>query len=152
MATGGKIYELGYLLTPTLPVAAALAWVAEHLKQPLNSAGAKLVGEGLPQTFSLAYPIRQLVENRYQIWREAYFGWLRFAVDGPEALEAVAVARRAPALIRVLLLNYPRVTVTKRPVAPRRPAAPTSMPAPAAPGVQAALDKEIDALLVNVPQ
>lgn len=147
-----KTYELGLLLTPLLTeegVAALLTTGA--LKQLFVRQGLELSSADAPKMIPLAYTIRKRIDNKNQVFREAYFASLRFAA-APEAIpELTAQLRKSGEVIRSLVISLPKIT---EPAQDRRPlsAVKPEVPSPENETVIVAdkkgvIDREIDDLL-----
>ena len=88
--TGTRVYELGYLLIPTLPEAEITAKVDE-LKKTVTDLGGNINSSGAPEFIDLAYIIEKDVASKKYKWSQGYFGWMKFEA-APEALEALKKA------------------------------------------------------------
>lgn len=75
-----RVYELGYLLLPTLGDEKAAQKVQE-IKEFIAKLGAEEIAEGQPERIDLAYPMVKVIENKNVRFVEAYFGWYKFALD-----------------------------------------------------------------------
>lgn len=75
-----RIYELGYLLLPTLGDEKANE-KAEAIKQFITSLGGEEIAEGQPERIDLAYTMVKVIENKNIRFVEAYFGWYKFTLD-----------------------------------------------------------------------
>lgn len=72
-----RIYEFSYLLVPTLSHEAAVSKI-EALKSKIASYGGEVIGEENPHIRGLAYEMRAAINNAYQTYNDAYFGWVKF--------------------------------------------------------------------------
>lgn len=149
--TETKTYELGYLLSPLVPAEQLTETATREVKQVLERAGAKIKTEIAPRSRTLAYPIKKTVEHKSSIFREAYFGAVRFTAP-PEALTAVETGlKKSPLLVRFLIVTLPPRALA--PAVPRRGArTEKTPPPPGGPGLSPkmtmeAIDKEIEQLL-----
>ena len=75
-----RIYELGYLLLPTLGDEKA-AQKAEAIKEFIAKLGGEEIAEGQPERIDLAYSMVKVIENKNVRFVEAYFGWYKFTLD-----------------------------------------------------------------------
>lgn len=82
-----RIYEIGYLIVPTVTDEVA---VAEHawLTKILTSQKAEVISEGLPTKKELAYSMRKKIDGQYRVFPDAYFAWIKFSLS-PEAIALV---------------------------------------------------------------
>jgi len=99
-----RIYELGYLLLPTIPEEAVPGAVA-NIRGLLEAAKAVVTAEQMPVPIKLAYPMAKLIENRKQKFEAAYFGWLKFEL-APENLAALKEElKKSKEILRFLLIK-----------------------------------------------
>jgi ribosomal protein S6 len=112
-------YELGYHLVPSLSEDDLALRVGE-LMQTVAKAGGKILSEGAPQAFTLAYTMKRLRGGRWDKYDTSYFGWMRFEAP-TEALESVKdVLEHADYIIRHLILRLDAAALAPAP-APRIP-------------------------------
>jgi len=149
-----KIYEIGYLLVPFVAETEKGDLVRTEIISVIEKSGGQVVSELPPLMKHLAYPIRKMIANKYSLFRDAYFGAVKFEIIPAGAVAVDTALRKKESVIRFLLLEAPnRNELTARmPTAPR--AASSSSPrktSEAAPVVvtdEKAIDKQIDDLLV----
>ncbi len=82
-----RIYEIGYLIVPTATeegAAAEHAWITKIL----TAQKAEIISEGLPEKKDLAYSIRKKIDGQYRVFPDAYFAWIKFAIE-PQALVSI---------------------------------------------------------------
>ncbi len=77
------IYEVGYLLLPTLPEE-KLEGVIAKLKAVLADKKAIIIDEEAPKMRALAYIMDKIIETKRQKFDHAYFGWIKFEVEASE--------------------------------------------------------------------
>lgn len=149
-------YELGYLLSPLVAADKLAETVEAEVKQWLAEAKAEIGGEMSARPGSLAYAIKKVVEHKGSTFREAYFGAIYFSCR-PELLEKLENGlKKSPVVIRSLIIKLSPVIytlLTRTRPAPVRPEVATgadesAQPAHATPMSTAAIDQEIDQLLV----
>ncbi|MEA1929627.1 MAG: 30S ribosomal protein S6 [Patescibacteria group bacterium] len=144
----GQAYELGYLLSPLVPADKVGETVESVIKQALAAVGAKIVLENDPRMIPLAYPIKQVVDNKGTTFREAYFGTIYFDASADVATGLAADWQRSPMLIRHLLIKNSPPAPQKSPApAPSRPEADTPSTKPTL--NRAVIDREIEDLLTE---
>ncbi|MDP9249727.1 MAG: 30S ribosomal protein S6 [bacterium] len=110
-----RVYELGYLLVPTIPeeeVPAAFG----NLKEMATSLGGIPVSEEMPKLIPLAYTMSKVVQNVRHKFNTAYFGWIKFTMETEKVLELKKKLDLDPNLVRFLLLK----TVKENTIAARR--------------------------------
>jgi ribosomal protein S6 len=75
-----KIYEIGYLLVPTIPEEGAPG-EAQNIKNLLESKGAAFITEDQPKMRLLAYDMVQVIGSEHRKYDKAYFGWVKFEAE-----------------------------------------------------------------------
>lgn len=149
------IYEVGYHVVPTIEEA-KVGDTVEKIRAVLAEAKAEVIGEQFPAKITLAYTVERATTGKREKYNEAYFGWIKFAVEDREHIPALeAVLRTTNEILRSLLIQ----TVRDEVATPRRTIfssnrlegetlkKPTTTPEEAGPVSQEDLDKSIDALV-----
>ena len=113
--TNGRVYELGYLLVPTLeelnvPV------IFGNLKELVSSLGGVHISDEMPKMIPLAYSMVKVVSNVRSKFNTAYFGWIKFSMDADKILELKKKLDLDPNFIRFLILK----TVKENTIAAKR--------------------------------
>lgn len=148
-----RIYEVGYLLLPTL-AAEDVPREVTAIKDLLEKAGAAVISEEFPKFRALAYGMRKQIGGAIQSFTSAYFGWVKFETEAEKAKEIEAELKRNPNLLRFLLIKTVREETRSVPRAPRPDARP-KREAPAVgvpvstPVSEAELDKSIEKLIAE---
>lgn len=75
-----RIYELGFLLVPTISEESVLG-EGSRLKGVIESCGGLLISDENPKSISLAYEMDRRVEGKKKHFTAAYFGWIKFHCD-----------------------------------------------------------------------
>lgn len=103
-----SVYEIGYLITPSIPEEKVPAEV-EGVKRIIAAAGASVLAEEAPHLLKLAYEIRRkTMAGSYDKFTEAYFGWIKFEA-GSSAIETAKKAIEIlPSVLRMLLITTTR--------------------------------------------
>ena len=108
------VYEVGFHVVPTIPEDGVAA-VVEKVRQALGSA--EIINEQFPQKVALAYTVERANVGRREKYNDAYFGFIKFALER-EAVPAFEVALRGMRdILRFLLIETVREDITQ---APRR--------------------------------
>lgn len=76
-----KIYELGYLLIPTLGEEDAPA-VYGNIKETISALGGQFIMDEMPKMIPLAYTMDKIIQNVRHKFDNAYFGWVKFEMGG----------------------------------------------------------------------
>lgn len=99
-----RVYELGYLLVPTLETEAVPAILGE-LKDLISSFEGDHISEDMPKLINLAYPMIKVVSNVRSKFDTGYFGWFKFFMDRDKVLELKKKIELDPNIIRFLILK-----------------------------------------------
>lgn len=99
-----RVYEVGFLLVPTLDEAGVTGVVAT-IKDFLARENASVVSEDSPKIKTLAYTIEEPFEGKIRKFNSAYFGWIKFEGSStiPDALSVDL--KKNQAVIRFLLIK-----------------------------------------------
>jgi ribosomal protein S6 len=146
-----KIYELGYLLAPTIKEEDVPINYG-NLKELVSSFGGEVIMDEMPKMINLAYSIQKVISNARSKFKTAYFGWIKFTMDSQKVLELKKHLDLDPNFIRFLILKTVRenTIAAKRFVrgeAYRRPRSKNTENEPVVPINKEEIDKEIDALI-----
>ena len=110
-----RVYELGYLLVPTLTeenVPAAYG----NLKELVSSFGGMPIFDEMPKMIPLAYTMSKVISNVRSKWNTAYFGWMKFTMDSDKIPELKKKLDLEQNLIRFLIIK----TVKENTIATKR--------------------------------
>ena len=99
-----KVYELGYLLIPTLD-SEEIHTILGNLKELISSLEGDYISDEIPKMMSLAYPMLKVVSNVRNKFDTAYFGWIKFFMDSEKILELKKKADLDPNILRFLILK-----------------------------------------------
>jgi ribosomal protein S6 len=72
-----KVFELGYLLVPTIPEENVAAEV-ESLKSSIEKLGGAFITEDFPKLRPLAFTMIKAIGSKRTRHDRAYFGWVKF--------------------------------------------------------------------------
>lgn len=149
-----RLYEVAYLVTPLITEEEILATVDAALRLPVDQAGGLVTGVTHPKRQPLAYAVGKSVNHKRTLYREAYFGAIRFELD-PVAVEQVKKSLTENELVlRFITAILPRrkevPVAPRRPVAARRSKSGDKIATPAKPELsKEEIDKEIEGLLAE---
>ena len=150
--TNPKIYELGYLLVPTITEADVPAAFG-NLKELVTSLGGISISEEMPKPMSLAYLMSKVIANVRHKFNSAYFGWLKFTMDAERIPELKRKLDPDANLLRFLILKTVKenTIAAKRFIRPEPQKRPKTQKTgdlePALPINKEEIDKEIDAMV-----
>jgi ribosomal protein S6 len=113
---GGRIYELAYLLVPTLE-GEAVDEKFQSLKSYLVTKGAEMVSEDTPRLIELQYEMSRTIANKKTWFDEAHFGWVKFDADPVLVKEIHDDLARDEQVIRFMIIK----TVKENTIASKKP-------------------------------
>lgn len=100
----GRIYEVGYLLVPTLGDEQAPVKYS-NLKELVSSLGGSIVSDEAPKMIDLAYQMVKVISNIRNKFDNAYFGWIKFSMSPEEVLKLKAKLDLDVDVIRFLMIK-----------------------------------------------
>ena len=148
-----RVYEVGYLLLPTLTEEEVPA-IYGNLKELISSSGGEVISDDAPKLRELAYIMEKMIDNSKKEFDRAYFGWTKFVIEPEKVDEIKKHLTTDPNYIRFLIVK----TVRENTMASRRFAGrPRQRPkrsidaegAPVAEINKEEIDREIEALVAN---
>ena len=110
-----RVYEVGYLLVPTLSEEEIPAMYG-NLKELVSSFGGKIISDDMPRMISLAYSMPKVLQNIRHKFDSAYFGWVKFFMDADKILDLKKKLDFDQNLIRFLIIK----TVKENTIATKR--------------------------------
>lgn len=110
-----KVYELGYLLVPTIKEE-DVSINYGNLKELVLSFGGEVISDEMPKMINLAYTMSKVISNVRSKFDTAYFGWVKFTMDSAKVLELKKRLDLDPNIIRFLILK----TVKENTIATKR--------------------------------
>lgn len=113
-----RVYEVSYLLVPSLDDDAALAR-ANAVKAFFTEKGIEIISEEAPRLIDLAYVMERVINHKRAKFTQAYFGWVKFEAT-PGDVDAVKTFVEAEeAVIRSLIVKTIRENTLSKKAAPR---------------------------------
>ncbi len=113
---GGRVYELAYILVPTL-VGDAAGDKFQSLKTYLASKEVEFVAEDMPRLIELQYEMSRTIANKKTWFDEGHFGWVKFEAD-PSIVKAINDdLARDEQIIRYMIIK----TVRENTIASKKP-------------------------------
>ncbi len=106
---GGEVYELGYLILPSL-AEENLGSVVEKLKKIIQSVGGVELASEDPMKQELAYEMTKVVGASRYVVKEAYIGWIKFEALTSEAPRVSDAVAKLDEVLRAILIKAPRET------------------------------------------
>ena len=105
-----QVYELGYLVLPSIPEENLADLVATLQGIVKKSGGVEIASED-PIKFDLAYTMSKVVGARKYVADEAYIGWMKFEVEPSEVIAIKTAVEALDEILRCLLIKAPRESV-----------------------------------------
>jgi len=102
--TDKRVYELGYLLVPTL-TPEEVPSIIDNLKELVSSFEGEHISDDMPKMINLAYPMIKVISNVRSKFDTGYFGWFKFFMDSEKILELKKKVDLDPNIIRFLILK-----------------------------------------------
>lgn len=100
----GRVYEIGYILVPTLELD-KVGEVVTGLKQAIEAKGGKMVSEGQPNLMNLSYEMSRTIDNKKTWFNTGYFGWIKFEMEGDNAVLFEASIKLDEKIIRYMIVK-----------------------------------------------
>ena len=110
-----RVYEVGYLLVPSI-LEENVPAIYGNLKDLISSLQGTLISDEMPVMISLAYTMQKTVQNVRNKYDTAYFGWIKFHMDGEKVLELKKKLDLDANIVRFLILK----TVKENTIAAKR--------------------------------
>jgi len=110
-----RVYELGYLLVPTIKEEDVPAMYG-NIKEFVVNLGGVTIADEIPKMISLAYPMTKVTANVRGKFSTAYFGWTKFTMNAGKVLELKKKLDLDPNFVRFLILK----TVKENTIAAKR--------------------------------
>ena len=110
-----RVYEVGYLLVPTLSEDEILAMYG-NFKELVSSLGGKIISDDMPRMIPLCYPMVKVLKNVRHKFDSAYFGWVKFFMDADKILDLKKKLDLDQNVIRFLMIK----TVKENTIATKR--------------------------------
>ena len=102
-----KVYELGYLLVPSIGDA-ALAKEEATLKDFFASRGGELISSESPVMIDLAYTMLKVVHTDREKAKQAYFGWMKYEIETDQIVDIKKALDARASVLRYLLVKTVR--------------------------------------------
>lgn len=150
----GKVYEVGYLLVPTLEEGNIPAIHGDLKDLVVSTFKGEIISDEIPKMMTLAYPMLKVAANLRSKFDTAYFGWIKFTMGAEEIVELKKKLDLDLNIIRFLIMK----TVKENTIATKRFAVrggvkrtftPRKSDEVTAPINKEEVDKEIDALIAQ---
>ncbi|MEK7113519.1 MAG: 30S ribosomal protein S6 [Patescibacteria group bacterium] len=111
----GRVYELGYLIVPTISDENIPAKYSA-LKDLIVNMSGELISDEMPKLINLAYTMDKVIQNVHNKFDTAYFAWIKFDMDPKKVGELKKKLDLDVELVRFLILK----TVRENTIAAKR--------------------------------
>lgn len=101
-------YEFAFHVLPTV-AEEEVPGVFEEFKALINKVGGEVTDGESPERIELAYPITKGVEGKNRVFPSAYFGWIRFKLEGEKLEGFTEAVEMHEALLRYLILKLTKL-------------------------------------------
>lgn len=101
---GSEVYEVGYLLIPTVAEDKVLGEVSK-IKDFIDKNKGAVISEGNPEMRNLAYPMVKKIATKNQKFNNAYFGWIKFETESDKINEIKAEVEKLENILRFLVIK-----------------------------------------------
>jgi ribosomal protein S6 len=99
-----RVYEVGYLLIPTLSEEEVPA-VYGNLKDLISGYNAAIIADEMPKMITLAYQMAKVTQNIRSKFDTAYFGWVKFEMSAANVANLKAKLDLDPNFLRYLVMK-----------------------------------------------
>jgi ribosomal protein S6 len=103
------VYELGYLLLPSIPED-KLGDAVDTIKKIVTKAGGQVLDGEDPFLIELAYDMHKVVGAVKHIAKDAYIGWFKFESEPKDISSIDTELKNTGEVLRHLLVKAPRET------------------------------------------
>lgn len=101
---GKKIYEMGFLLLPTLSEEAVSTEAAE-IKSIIEKAEGEYITQDAPTLITLAYSMTTGTTGHKRSFDKAYFGWIKFQASGTAVEFIKRKYKEMPNFLRFIIIQ-----------------------------------------------
>ncbi len=101
-------YEFAFHVLPTV-AEGEVPTVFADLKTHITTAGGEIISEEAPERVELAYEVVKSIEAKNRKFKSAYFGWVRFKLEGEKLAHLIEEFNAHPMLLRHLLIKLTRI-------------------------------------------
>lgn len=102
-----KIYEIGYLLVPTI-AEEQLAAEVHNIKAIIEKNDGTFITEDFPKLRPLAYMMRKTTTGQHSKFTNAYFGWIKFEINPSIIPEVQATLEKNDSILRFMVIGTVR--------------------------------------------
>ncbi len=102
--TKQQVYEVGYLLVPTI-TEEGISEKVDVIRKNIESVKGQIVAQGDPVLRDLAYEMSIVVSNKKEIHGSGYFGWIKFEGDSAQVEKIDDKLKKDVEIIRFIIVK-----------------------------------------------
>ena len=99
-----QIYEVGYLLVPTI-AEGNVSEKVDTIRKIIESVMGRIITQGNPVLRDLAYEMSIVVSNKKEIHGTGYFGWIKFEGDSAQVEKINNKLKKDTEIIRFIVIK-----------------------------------------------
>lgn len=134
------VYEVGFVLVPSLSEE-KVAEKSSFIRGIIEKVGGEIISEDFPKLMPLAYPMDKMIDSAKQVFKEAYFGWVKFEMPAV----AIAGVEKEVSVIQEVLRFLIVKTLRENVLFPEK----VGVAVESKDAIDKSLDKSIDALVIG---
>jgi small subunit ribosomal protein S6 len=100
--TKTNVYEVGYLLVPTV-LESNVSTKVDAFRKVIELGGGRIIAEGGPVLQDLAYEMSIIVSNKKEIHSSGYFGWIKFEGNSDQIKKINSFFKKDSEVIRFVI-------------------------------------------------
>ncbi len=101
-------YEFAFHILPTV-AEGEVSSVFGEIKTHITNAGGEILSEEAPERIDLAYDVVKSIEAKNRRFKSAYFGWVRFRLEGEKAEALSEELKGLPTILRELMIKLTKL-------------------------------------------
>lgn len=99
-----KVYEIGFHVAPFVGEDNVSNEV-EGVKALIEKIKGEVISEDFPKLRPLAYPLSKVVKGSKKIFKECYFGWIKFEADAESIAVFTKAVEKMENIVRFLVIK-----------------------------------------------
>ena len=107
---GFKVYEVGYLLLPSVEETKVQEETAK-IRDIIENNKGQFLSEGTPELKTLTYPMTKLISGKKQKFANAYFSWIKFEGGSETAKSVKDEIEKFDNILRFILVTTVRENI-----------------------------------------
>jgi len=103
-----NLYEIGYLLSPLVPIEEVASAIDKTFRMPIESLGGEVASQLMPFLRPLAYAVVKSVGSKRSSYKDAYFGAMRFDLKADQVEALNKMIEKSELVLRYILIRLPK--------------------------------------------